>query len=53
MMSQTKLPTQKLFLIPQVSTVTRYEKNIVSELVSRDFKENKISELLTRKIKNN
>ena len=31
----------------------RKKLSIVLELVTRDFKENKISELLTRKIKNN
>ena len=31
----------------------RKKLSIVLELVTRDFKENKISELLTQKIKNN
>ena len=55
MMSQTELLTLKLYFFKFFELVTRFEKNfhILLELVTQDFKENKLSELLTQKIKKN
>ena len=55
MTSQTKLLTLKFYFFELSELVVRCEKTftIVLDLVTRDFKENKMSELLTRKIKNN
>ena len=55
MMPQTELLTLKLYFLKFFELVTRFEKNfhILLELVTQDFKENKLSELLTQKIKKN
>ena len=54
MTSQTELLTLN-FLKKFLESVLDVKKNfnIILELVTREFRENKISELLTRKIKKN
>ena len=53
MTSQTELLTLNFYFFLFFELLTQREKNvkIILELVTRDFKENKILELLTRKIK--